>query len=322
MTVRHHPPPPFDPELSEALSGLARELPPTMTSEMLPTLRSRPRPKIEDVLFGRPIKHRERTIPGVQGTPDLTISVFCRTDHAPGGPGIYYVHGGGMIMGDRFSGVTMVLDWVEILDAVAVAIEYRLAPEHPDPAPIDDCYAGLIWTFAHAEELLIDPDRLIIAGTSAGGGLAAGVTLKSRDFGGPQLVGQVLAYPMLDDRNQTVSSHQIDGIGVWDRASNDMAWGALLGERRGTEQVSIYAAPARAEDLSGLPPAFLDVGSAEVFRDETVAYASRIWACGGIAELHVWPGGFHGFDVLAPQATLSALMRKIRTRWVRRLFHE
>jgi acetyl esterase/lipase len=293
-----------------------------MTSEMLPTLRSRPRPKIEDVLFGRPIKHRERTIPGAQGTPDLTISVFCRTDHAPGGPGIYYVHGGGMIMGDRFSGVAMVLDWVEILDAVAVAIEYRLAPEHPDPAPIDDCYAGLIWTFAHAEELLIDPDRLIIAGTSAGGGLAAGVTLKSRDLGGPQLVGQVLAYPMLDDRNQTVSSHQIDGIGVWDRASNDMAWGALLGERRGTEQVSIYAAPARAEDLSGLPPAFLDVGSAEVFRDETVAYASRIWACGGIAELHVWPGGFHGFDVLAPQATLSALMRKTRTRWVRRLFHE
>jgi acetyl esterase/lipase len=141
----------------------------------------------------------------------------------------------------------------------------------------------------------------------------------ARDKGGPTLAGQVVIYPMLDDRNQTVSSHQIDGFGVWDRRSNDTGWDALLGDRRGTDRVSIYAAPARATDLSGLPPAFIDVGTAEVFRDEAVAYASQIWADGGVAELHVWPGGFHGFDMMAPQAALSQAMLETRTKWVRRI---
>jgi acetyl esterase/lipase len=147
------------------------------------------------------------------------------------------------------------------------------------------------------DELGIDPSRLIIAGASAGGGLAAGTTLLARDRRGPALMGSLLMCPMIDDRNLTPSSHQIDGVGVWDRGSNEMGWRALLGERRGTESVSIYASPSRATDLSGLPPTFIDVASAEVFRDEAVAYASRIWADGGIAELHVVPGGYHGLDV-------------------------
>jgi acetyl esterase/lipase len=123
---------------------------------------------------------------------------------------------------------------------------------------------------------------------------------------------------MLDDRNETVSSHQYDGFGPWDRGSNDTGWDAYLGDRRRTADVPIYAAPARATDLSNLPPAFIDVGSAEVFRDEDVAYASQLWADGGSCELHVWPGGFHGFDLGAPGAALTRAMIETRNAWLRR----
>lgn len=320
VAVSVHPAPPFDVELQAVLAVLGEMLPSSVTPEMIQPLRegmvSVP---IEELLAGRNIEHIERTIPGPTGAPDILVSIFTRTDHVAGSPGIYHTHGGGMILGDRFTGLEGILEWVESMDAVAVSLEYRLAPEHPDPALIDDCYAGLVWTAAHADELGFDAERLIIAGASAGGGLAAGVTLMARDKGGPALAGQVLIYPMIDDRNESVSSHQIDGIGVWDRISNVTGWDALLGERRNTDAVSIYAAPSRATDLSNLPPAYIDCGSAEVFRDEDVAYASAIWAAGGIAELHVWPGGFHGFDILAPQSALAAMMKETRTRWVHRL---
>lgn len=314
--------PPFDPELGANLAALGAVVNPTLRPEDV--LRTREAtaaltPPIGDLLAGRPVEHRELTVPGPPGAPEIVLSVFARTDHAAGGPGIYHVHGGGMVTGDRFIGADYLLEWVESTDAVAVSVEYRLAPENPDPAPADDCYAGLVWTAAHAEELGFDPDRLLIAGASAGGGLAAGLALRARDEGGPVLLGQVLIYPMLDDRNDTVSSRQVDGIGSWDRTSNITGWDALLGSRRNTDDVSIYAAPARAEDLSGLPPAFIDVATVEVFRDECVAYASKIWACGGVAELHVWPGGFHGFDMLMPQAALSVEARTVRARWVRRM---
>lgn len=316
-----HPAPPFDPELAPVLTALAELLPSSIGPEMIEPMRvaELPGPSIDEVVAARGLVHTERTVPGPEGAPDLTLSIFSRADHVPGGPGVYHIHGGGMIIGDRFAGVETALEWVEMTDAVAVSVEYRLAPEHPDPAPVEDCYAGLVWTAAHAGELGFDSARLIVVGASAGGGLTAGVTLAARDRSGPALAGSVLIYPMLDDRNETISSRQIDGIGVWDRHSNDTGWNALLGDRRGTEQVSVYAAPGRAEDLSGLPPTFIDCGSAEVFRDEDVAYASRIWACGGVAELHVWPGGFHGFDQMAPEAALSRSMKETRTAWVRKI---
>jgi acetyl esterase/lipase len=315
--------PPFDPELAAVLAVLAEQMPPTLVPEMIAPMRSAMvAVPLDDVLVAHNAVREDRTIPGPEGAPDLIVSIFKRADHEPGGPGIYHTHGGGMIIGDRFTGIDGILEWVELFDAVAVSVEYRLAPEDPDPALIDDCYAGLVWTAEHADELGFDADRLIIAGASAGGGLAAGTALLARDKGGPSLAGQVIIYGMLDDRNETVSSHQIDGIGVWDRGSNDTGWDAYLGDRRKTDSVSIYAAPARATDLSGLPPAYLDCGSAEVFRDEDVAYASAIWASGGIAELHVWPGGFHGFDMMAPQAAISVAMRRTRTDWVRRILGE
>jgi acetyl esterase/lipase len=124
---------------------------------------------------------------------------------------------------------------------------------------------------------------------------------------------------MLDDRNQTVSARQIDGVGIWDHTSNQTGWTALLGDRRGTADVSIYAAPARATDLAGLPPAYIEAGSAEVFRDEAVALASGIWEAGGSAELHIWAGGFHGFQTIVPAAAVSRRAVETRESWVRRV---
>jgi acetyl esterase/lipase len=124
---------------------------------------------------------------------------------------------------------------------------------------------------------------------------------------------------MLDDRNDTVSAHQMAGVGVWDRTANETGWTALLGDARGGPDVSPYAAPARATNLSGLPPTFIDVGSAETFRDEDIAYASRIGEAGGVAELHVWPGGFHGYSGFAPQSQISQETVAARVRWLRRL---
>ena len=311
--------PPYDPELAAALSVIGEQLPPTLTPEMIPAIRQAPLAvPLEQVLEGRPITHEEFTAPGFEGG-EIVVSVFRRTDHVAGGPAVFHIHGGGMIVGDRFTGVEACVEWVERYDAVVASVEYRLAPEHPDPVPVEDCYAGLQWFVAQADELGFDADRVVVGGASAGGGLSAGVALLARDRGGPALVGQLLMCPMLDDRNETVSSHQYVGVGVWDRGSNDTGWDAYLGDRRRTDDVSIYAAPSRAADLSGLPPAFIDVGSAEIFRDEDVAYATQIWADGGVAELHVWPGGFHGFQMLSGAATLARVSVEAQQRWLDRI---
>jgi len=312
--------PPFDPELEAVLAVLGDQLPPSITPEMIPLLRqaSPVAVDVDDVLAEAGVTRRDVTIPGHEGA-DILVTVLARADHTGRGPGIFHTHGGGMIIGDRFVGLGQILPWIVEHDAVAVTVEYRLAPEFPDPYPVEDCYAGLVWTAEHADELGIDPERLVIAGASAGGGLAAGTALLARDRRGPRLAGQVLIYPMLDDRDLTVSTTQIDGVGVWDRVSNVTGWSALLGDRRATDDVSIYAAPARATDLSGLPPAFIDCGSAEVFRDEDVAYATALWHAGVQAELHVWPGGFHGFDLMAPHTAIAQAMTAARNAWVARV---
>lgn len=316
------PRPPFDAECEAVLPQLATVMPPTVTTDMIPTLRETSAalfPSVEASIGERPVDVEHRTIPGPEGAPDLEISILRRRGGPATAPGVYYTHGGGMFMGNRFLGAEQLAAWVDELGVVVVTVEYRLAPEHPDPAPVEDCYAGLAWTAANAAEIGIDPTRLVITGESAGGGLAAGTALLARDRGGPALAGQLLIYPMLDDRDETFSTEQFDGVGLWDKGSNLAGWTALLGERRGTASVSHYAAPARAEDLSGLPPTFIDVSSTETFRDESVAYAARLWAAGVQAELHVWPGGFHGFDLFVPTARISIEARAARTAWLKRL---
>lgn len=159
---------------------------------------------------------------------------------------------------------------------------------------------------------------IIVVGASAGGGLAAATVLRARDLGGPTLAGQLLMCPMLDDRNDTVSAIQMTGVGIWDRSSNALGWRVLLGDECGGPNLSPYGAPARETDLSGLPPTFIDVGSAETFRVECVSYASRIWAAGGQAELHVRAGGFPGYSGVAPKSALSHDTQAARSAWVRR----
>ncbi|MGI5489949.1 alpha/beta hydrolase [Microtetraspora malaysiensis] len=322
MSTTTPPPPPFDPELAAALAVLGEWLPPSFTPDVIPDLRQAPlADPEEDLSRGGAIEVTELAVPGPAGEPDISLLVCRPSNTTPTTPlpAIYHIHGGGMIMGNNRIGLADLLDWAMELQLVVVSVEYRLAPEHPHPAPVEDCYAGLVWTAEHAEELGLDPGRILVAGASAGGGLSAAVALVARDRGGPGLIGQMLLCPMLDDRNDTPSAAQMAGLGVWDRTSNETGWTALLGEKQGGPDVSPYAAPARATDLSGLPPAFIDVGSAETFRDEDVTYASRIWQAGGRAELHVWPGGFHGFDMMAPQAAVSQDAKAARVRWLRRL---
>lgn len=269
---------------------------------------------------GRDVSWEDRIIPGPIGAPDVEITIV-RPRHpasAPA-PAVLSIHGGGMVLGTRFFGTGELIDLAERHGVVGVAVEYRLAPEHPGPAQAEDCYAALEWMAAHAEELGIDPDRIIASGMSAGGGLSAAVALMSRDRGGPRIAGQLLGCPMLDDRNETVSSRQYDGIGAWDRHNNDTAWTAIAGADRFSDDLTPYAAPARARDLSGLAPAFIEVGAAETFRDEAVDYALRIWATGGQAELHVWAGAYHGFSGFSPDAEVSRAANEARESWLRRV---
>jgi acetyl esterase/lipase len=322
MTMTH-PAPAFDPESGAAWRTISETMLEgrgfRIDAETLEAVRSLELVNRETLLAGRPVTDREVQIPSPAG--ELTISVFTpndhgdRADHAGGAPGVYWIHGGGMVMGTRFMAVEA-LEAGAAVGAVVTSIEYRLAPEHPAPAPADDCYAGLLWFAEHAAELGVDPNRIVLGGESAGGGLAAATALRARDEGGPRLAGLVLCCPMLDDRMTTVSANQFGDDVVWTHASNVFGWRSLLGDRAGTDDVSIYEAPGRATDLSGLPPTLIDVGSADLFRDEDVAFASTMWACGGDAELHVWPGGYHAFELLAPTAALSLDAVEARRRWI------
>lgn len=321
----HHAPPPFDPELGLALAALGPERRESITPDNLEALQARdastrPRPTAEELRDDGRFEVAELRVPGPPDAPDVTL-VSARPSGLVGPlPLLYYMHGGAMVMGNAWSVLPRMLrEWALPLGLAVISVEYRLAPRAQYPAPLEDCYAGLLWAAGHAAELGIDADRVIIGGKSAGAGLAAALALLSRDRGGPAAVGQLLLSPMLEDRGGTFSGHQMSGRDTWDLTSNTTAWKALLGDRYGAADLEPYAAPSRATDLSGIPPAYIDVGSAEVFRDEDVAYANAIWQSGGQAELHVWPGAYHGFDGSVPRASLSQDARDTRTRWLRRV---
>ncbi|MEV7142121.1 alpha/beta hydrolase [Streptomyces tauricus] len=318
--------PPLDVELAAALAALGDRSRTRLTAENLAVQRardaaSRPRPTAAELRADGRFAVEELHVPGARGRPEVTL-VHARPADATGPlPVLFYLHGGGMVMGNAWSVLPRILrDWSGPLGLAVVSVEYRLAPQTPFPGPLEDCHAGLLWTVGRADALGIDAGRVVIGGKSAGGGLAAALTLLNRDRGdGPAPIGQLLLCPMLDDRLDTPSAHQLAGVGPWDRSSAAVAWQAYLGDRYGNPDLPPHAAPARATDLGGLPPTYLDVGSAETFRDETADYAHGIWRAGGDAELHVWPGAFHGFDSVAPTAALSLGARTARTRWLSRV---
>ncbi|UGS37779.1 alpha/beta hydrolase [Capillimicrobium parvum] len=246
--------------------------------------------------------------PTPAGAPDVPVRIYRPSEGDGARPGLLFIHGGGMVVGNLETEDLVARILTKDLGCVTVSVDYRLAPEHPDPAPVEDCYAALAWMAGAAGELGIDPERLAVYGGSAGGGLAAGTALMARDRGGPALAFQMLIYPMIDDRDRTPSVHEFTDIGIWDRDANLEGWRCLLGDRVGGDDVSIYAAPARATDLAGLPPAYIDVGELDLFRDEDIDYAARLLRAGVPTELHVFPGAYHAAEL---QAVGSALANRV-----------
>jgi acetyl esterase/lipase len=312
------PAPPLDPEVAAALA-VQLDRPSPITAADIPAKRQEDADagalacaRIEQLGLVR----TDLEAVGHDGTP-VPLSLVHRPDRSATSPLVYYLHGGGMMLGNRWSGADVFVDWIERYNAVVATVEYRLAPEWPYPFPQEDCYAGLVHLAAQAERLQLNVGTGLLAGISAGGGLAAAVALMARDRGGPAVAGQLLIAPMLDDRGRTRSTRQFP-TGMWNAAENALAWRSLLGERYGTDDVPAYAAPARATDLSRLPPAYLEAGSAEVFRDEVVAYAGQIWADGGQADLHVWSGGFHGFGTFEHTVLAQGAARSLRN-WLDRI---
>ncbi|MGW2689999.1 alpha/beta hydrolase fold domain-containing protein [Streptomyces sp. NPDC001414] len=244
------------------------------------------------------ISVEEITAP-VAGAPDVPVRILRPRGEKPL-PVILWFHGGGQILGTAAQDDPYLMPLVDQIGAAIVAVDYRLAPEHPAPAAAEDGLHAYQWLLDNAEALGFDSDRIAIAGASGGAGIAAATALMIRDAELPQPLFQMLLYPMIDDRNITQSSHEISDLGVWDRANNILAWDYILGAGHATEDISPYRAPARAKDLSGLPPTYLAVGELDVFRDEDLDYALRLQQAGVAVELHLFPGAYHAFDLFAP----------------------
>jgi acetyl esterase/lipase len=297
MTTRHL----VDAELAPHLDDFPAL---DITAEILPALR-------QDFAAGPPlhapatadVDRQEVWIPGRDGAPPVRALVY-RPARAPAEArlgAVLHVHGGGFIVGTP--------EWSDLrnrytagdIGCVVVSVDYRLAPETPFPGPIEDCYTALLWLHANADLLGVDERRIAVRGESAGGGLAAALALMARDRKQVALAFQLLTYPMLDDRTGSTADENANahtGEFVWTRGSNRFGWSAMLGREPGGADVSPYCAPARAADLAGLPPTFVQVGSLDLFLDEDVEYAHRLLRAGVNTELHVYPGVFHGFDMV------------------------
>jgi acetyl esterase/lipase len=259
------------------------------------------------------------TVTADDGTA-LPATLFRAGGPQPGSAALY-LHGGGMIIGlDRTAAVYdwLAREYVASSGVPLLVVDYRVAPEHPDPTPVEDCFSALRWLAGHGAALGVDPHRLAVMGDSAGGGLAAGVSLLSRDRGGPPIAAQILIYPMLDDRPVSPDPHMAPFL-MWTHDDNRTGWEALLGSKAGGDSVSPYAAPARSDDLSGLPEAYIDVGDLDIFRDEDIDYARRLSAAGVATEFHLHPGCPHAFDGLAPGAAVSQRAFGDRARRLRAL---
>lgn len=273
---------------------------PGTRAKLAEMLAAMPRPQLPDG-----VTLEDRLVPGPPGDPDVPVRLYRPADAPSPAPTFYWIHGGGMVFGDVNGSDPYCAAIAADLSVLVASVEYRLAPEHPFPAPLEDCYAGLAWLWSAAGELGVDRERIAIGGGSAGGGLAAGVALAARDRGVVRPCFQLLVYPMLDDRNLTRSSHAITDPRTWDREANLAGWNAYLAGNAGGEGVSPHAAPARAADLAGLPPAYVNVGDLDLFVDEDVAYARALADAGVPVELHVYPGAWHGSTSFAPHTALS-----------------
>jgi len=255
----------------------------------------------------------DRLIPGWEGEPDVAVRVY-RPQSAGAGattvPGIVFIHGGGFMIGsvetEHIGAVLVAAD----AGAVVVSVDYRLAPEHPYPAALHDCYAALTWLHGEAGALGVDPGRVAVVGASAGGGLSAAVALLARDIGGPPICFQLLQIPELDDRLETPSMQRFVDSPLWNRPLAVQSWTAYLGDRYGAPDVPAHAAPSRATDLGGLPPAYISTAENDPLRDEGIAYALGLLHAGVSVELHQFPGTFHGSALVTTAAVSRRAQRE------------
>lgn len=313
-------PPPFDPEIEQALQEFSQYIVTSMTREDIPRVREAGLPPTEQACTLHGFFDRsELTIPGADGGPDIPAVQYLPRGTKRPVPVILMLHGGGLVAGKPDSDMPPASELAAATGCGVISIDYRLAPEHPHPAAIDDAVAALRWLSRGAAPAQFDASRLIVMGISAGGGLAAVLAQYARDHGIGPISAVILGSPMLDARTSSLSAEQMLGVGSWDASANVAAWEAYLGADPREAELPPYASAAACADLSNLPPHYIDVGSAETFRDECVDYASALWAAGGDAELHVWPGGAHGFEFLAPWAQVSRQARATRTEWLRRV---
>lgn len=243
----------------------------------------------------------ERHVPGPAGAPDVRVLLYRPAKSGAPAPAILHIHGGGMVLGEPEMNDASNRMLCDTLGAVIVSVDHRLAPEHPFPAPIEDCYAALLWLAAQADALGVDRARVAVKGESAGGGLAAGLALLARDRGEVPIVFQCLTYPMIDDR-PAVDPHPHTGEFIWTARSNRFGWASYLGQEPGRPGVSPYAAPARAQDLAGLPPALIIATTLDLFLEENLEYARRLTRAGVPVELIVYPGAYHGFSMAGDTA--------------------
>jgi len=314
----------LDPELRVVVEKLPTDRP--LDLNKIPAARVKMKKMVTTILASLPavegVGSRDEFVPGPPGDPAVRLRVYTPNDQPNKLPALYWIHGGGYVMGDVEQDDRLMMQLVKRIGCVAVSVDYRLAPEHPFPAPVEDCYAGLKWLFLHAAELGVEPTRIAIGGASGGGGLAAGLALLTRDRGELQVAFQLLIYPMIDDRNLTPASYAITDPRMWNRESNRLGWKAYLGHDGGGADVSPYAAAARATDLTNLPPAYIPVGALDLFVDENIEYAQRLIQAGVPTELHVYPGAFHGFDLFAPSATVSKQFKADRDNALKRALHD
>ena len=294
------------------LRGLIEQMPPIVfNEEVLPDIRSNfgiPIEFDEDEKAVEQIKSERLAVPGRAGDPDVAIALHLPRAVNPNRGAILHIHGGGYVAGDAFSTIPIHRKMALDLDCVIASVDYRLAPETRFPGAIEDCYAVLRWLDDQAAELGIDTGSIGVMGESAGGGLAASLALLVRDRSEHCLAFQHLVYPMIDDRTCIAPEpNAFAGEFIWTPESNRFGWSALLGEEPGGDNVSHYAAAARAVDVSGLPPAFISTGALDLFIDENIEYARRLIRAGVPTEFHVYPGAYHGFHFVAEaQTTLTA----------------
>ncbi len=298
-----------DPELLPLLETMPQTI---LSDETLLELRDPDRWVMPAVEHPDRVEKSEQWVPGINA-PDVKLYIYRPVDAKGALPCIYHIHGGGFVGGSAAVMQPYHHILAENFGCMVVAVEYRLAPETPFPGPMDDCYAGLSWLFAHAAEIGIDTARVGVMGESAGGGLAAGLALLVRDRKEFSLAFQHMVYPMLDDRTcVTDDPHPYAGEFVWTANNNAYGWRAYLNNEPGAPDISQYAAPARAEDLTGLPRAFISTCTLDLFLEENLEYARRLTRAGVMVDLHVYAGGFHGY-ISHPGADVA--VRAMRDSW-------